>query len=102
MNGVRWTGNATPALPTTYANTAGSTATLGGGSTAAQQWKAGANEVTLLVYDSGGAAVRLRVASSSAQCPSGPVAITIAPAPTVTLAQPFALSGTTSGLADGA
>lgn len=101
MNGVRWTGNATPALPTTYANTAGSTATLGGGSTTAQQWKAGANEVTLLVYDSGGAAVRLRVASSSAQCPSGPVAITIAPAPTVTLAQPFALSGTTSGLADG-
>ena len=88
MNGVRWTGNATPALPTTYANTAGSTATLGGGSTTAQQWKAGANEVTLLVYDSGGAAVRLRVASSSAQCPSGPVAITIAPAPTVTLAQP--------------
>ena len=53
------------------------------------------------MYDSGGAAVRLRVASSSAQCPSGPVAITIAPAPTVTLAQPFALSGTTSGLADG-
>lgn len=101
MNGVRWTGNATPALPTTYANTAGSTATLGGGSTTAQQWKAGANEVTLLVYDSGGAAVRLRVASSSAQCPSGPVAITIAPAPTVTLAQPVALSGTTSGLADG-
>lgn len=101
MNGVRWTGNATPALPTTYANTAGSTATLGGGSTTAQQWKAGANEVTLLVYDSGGEAVRLRVASSSAQCPSGPVAITIAPAPTVTLAQPFALSGTTSGLADG-
>lgn len=101
MNGVRWTGNATPALPTTYANTAGSTATLGGGSTTAQQWKAGANEVTLLVYDSGGAAVRLRVASSSAQCPSGPVAITIAPAPTVMLAQPVALSGTTSGLADG-
>lgn len=96
INGQKWTG---PWTPTTYGGP-GASAVLGGGANS-PQWNAGDNEVTLLVYDSGGA-VRMRVGEASARCLAGPVAITIAPAPTVTPSQPVPLSGTVAGVANGA